>query len=109
MEVQSPKEFFEEALPSRFNPEKAEGIDIIAQLNISGADGGHWTIKIKDKQLQVTEGTHPEPNITLKFTDSDLMDIVNKKLKPEKAFFTGRIQFKGNIATALKLKDAGLF
>jgi putative sterol carrier protein len=35
------------------------------------------------------------------------MDMVNEKLSAEKAFFTGKIQFKGNIAVALKLKDAG--
>jgi putative sterol carrier protein len=107
--VQSPKEFFEKDLPLQFKPEKADGIDVIAQLNISGVNGGNWTVLIKDKKLQVKEGIHPEPQITLKFTDNDFIDIVNKKVSAEKAFFTGRVQFKGNIAMALKLKDAGLF
>ena len=35
------------------------------------------------------------------------MDLIKKRLSAEKAFFTGRIQFRGNIATALKLKEAG--
>jgi putative sterol carrier protein len=39
--------------------------------------------------------------------ENDFMDMVNEKLSAEKAFFTGRVQFKGNIATALKLRDAG--
>ncbi|MCW4002551.1 MAG: SCP2 sterol-binding domain-containing protein [Candidatus Bathyarchaeota archaeon] len=109
MEAQTAKEVFEKDLPSRFKSEKAEGIDVVAQLNISGAKGGNWTVLIKDKKLQVKEGTHPEPQITLNFTDADFIDIVNKKISAEKAFFSGRIQFKGNITTALKLKDAGLF
>lgn len=107
MEVQTPKQFFEEALPERFNPEKAKGIDVTAQVNITGPDGGNWTVIIKDQKLQVTEGTHPAPSLTLKINEKDLMDIVNDNLSAEKAFFTGRIQFKGNIAMALKLKDAG--
>ena len=37
----------------------------------------------------------------------DFLDLVNDKLSAEKAFFTGKIQFKGNIAVALKLRDAG--
>jgi putative sterol carrier protein len=37
----------------------------------------------------------------------DFLELVNGKLSAEKAFFTGRIQFKGNIAVALKLRDAG--
>jgi putative sterol carrier protein len=107
MEAQTPREFFEKVLPERFKPEKAEGIDVIAQLNVSGPEGGSWTVTVKDKKITVTEGTHPSPNLTLKMSYSDFMDMVNDKLSAEKAFFTGKIQFKGNIAVALKLRDAG--
>jgi len=107
MEVETPKQFFEEALPERFNPEKAKGIDVIVQVNITGPSGGNWTVIIKDQKLQVSEGPQPAPTLTFKINEKDLMDIINHKLSAEKAFFTGRIQFKGNIAIALKLKDAG--
>jgi sterol carrier protein 2 len=107
MESKTPREFFEKEAPARFKPEKAKGIDSIAQLNVTGIEGGSWTVIIKDQKLTITEGTHPAPVLTLKMTDSDFMDLVAGKLSAEKAFFTGRIQFKGNIAVALKLKDAG--
>jgi putative sterol carrier protein len=107
MEAKTPKEFFEKALSSRFKPDKAAGIDVVAQLNLTGFNGGNWTVIIRDQKLQVTEGTHPSPSLTLKIVENDFMDIVNGKLSAEKAFFTGRIQFKGNISMALKLKDAG--
>jgi putative sterol carrier protein len=107
MEVKTPREFFEKALPIRFKPEKAAGIDVVAQLNVTGPEGGNWTINIKDQKLQVTEGTHPSPNLTLKMNENDFLDMVNGRLSAEKAFFTGRVQFKGNISAALKLRDAG--
>jgi putative sterol carrier protein len=107
MEAQTPREFFEKDLPQRFNPEKAANVDVTAQVNITGPDGGEWVVTIKDQKLQVKEGTEPSPPLTLKMNENDFMDIVNKKLSAEKAFFTGKIQFKGNIALALKLKDAG--
>ncbi len=107
MESKTPREFFEKVLPLRFKPEKAVGIDVTAQVNITGPDGGEWTVTIKDQKLQVTEGTQPSAPLTLKFNEKDFMDIVNDKLSAEKAFFTGRIQFKGNVSLALKLKDAG--
>ncbi len=106
MEAETPRQFFEEALPERFNPEKAKGIDVIVQVNITSS-GGNWTVIIKDQKLQVSEGIHPAPTLSLKINEKDLMDIISHKLSAEKAFFTGRIQFKGNIAIALKLKDAG--
>jgi putative sterol carrier protein len=107
MEAKTPKEFFEKDLPARFKPDKAAGIDVIAQLNLTGINGGEWVVTLKDQKLQVTEGTHPSPSLTLKMAENDFMDIVNGKLSAEKAFFTGRIQFKGSISMALKLKDAG--
>jgi putative sterol carrier protein len=106
-QAETPQEFFEKILPARFKPEKAEGVDVIAQLNVSGPEGGSWTVTVKDQKIQVTEGIHPSPNLTLKMSLDDFLDLVNGKLSAEKAFFTGKIQFKGNIAVALKLRDAG--
>jgi len=39
--------------------------------------------------------------------EQDFLDLVNGKMGAEKAFFSGKVQFKGNIALALKLKEAG--
>ena len=107
MEAQNPKEFFEKGLPARFKPEKATGVDVVAQINVSGPEGGSWTVTVKDQKMQVTEGIHESPNLTLKMNQNDFMDLINGKLSAEKAFFTGKVQFKGNIAVALKLRDAG--
>jgi putative sterol carrier protein len=107
MEINTPRVFFEKALPRRFKAEKAAGIDVVAQINVTGPDGGNWTVIIKNQKLQVTEGTHPLPSLTLKMNENDFMDMVNGSLSAEKAFFTGRVHFKGDISVALKLKDAG--
>jgi putative sterol carrier protein len=107
MGVKSPREFFDNALPARFKPEKAKDIDVVTQINITGPDGGNWTVTIKDQKLQVIEGVATSPSLTLKMNEKDFMDLINERLSAEKAFFTGRIQFRGNIATALKLKEAG--
>ena len=107
MEAKTPKEFFEKELPTRFKPDKAKGIDVIAELNLSGPNGGEWTVIIKDQKLQVKEGTYPLPTLKLKMTENDFLNIVNGKLSTEKAFFTGKINFEGNLTLALKLKDAG--
>lgn len=107
MQAQTPQEFFNTILPSRFKPEKAAGINTVAQVNISGPEGGSWTVTIKDQKMTVTEGVNPNPELTLKMNPNDFLDLVNQKLSAEKAFFTGKIQFKGNIAVALKLRDAG--
>ena len=107
MEAKTPKEFFEKVLPSRFNPSKAAGVDVIAQINITGPNGGDWIVIIKDQKIEVTEGTHPSPTITIKMAETDYLNLVNGKMSGEKAFMTGKLQFKGNITIALKLREAG--
>jgi putative sterol carrier protein len=106
-EAKTPKEFFEKVLPSRFNSEKAGGIDVIVQVSIVGPNGGDWAVTIKNQELKVEEGTHPSPTLKLKMAETDYINLVNGKISGEKAFLTGKIQFKGNIALALKLREAG--
>jgi putative sterol carrier protein len=107
MEAKTPKEFLEEQLPKRFNPEKASGVNVTVQVNVTGEDGGDWTVTIKDQQLDVKQGSQSNPDLSLQMADKDFVDLVNRKMSAERAFFTGKVKFKGNIALALKLRDAG--
>ncbi len=107
MEATTPKEFFEKILPIKFNPAKAAGVDVIVQVTITGTNGGEWSVTIKNQELKVDTGLHPSPNLQLKMTEKDYLDLVNGKISAEKAFFSGKVHFKGNIALALKLRDAG--
>jgi putative sterol carrier protein len=107
MEAKTPKEFFEKILPARFKPEKARGIDVTAQVNLTGPNGGEWIVEIKEQKIAIREGTDPSPTLTIGMAEADFIDLVNDKLSAQKAFFTGKIKFKGDITLALKLRDAG--
>ena len=106
-EAKTPKDFFEKALPNRFKPEKAAGIDVTVQVNITGPNGGDWVVMIKNQRLEVKEGTHPSPTLAVKMAEADYMDLVNGRMSGEKAFLTGKLKFQGNIALALKLRETG--
>ena len=107
MEAKTPKEFFDTVLPSRFKPDKAKGIDVTAQVNLTGPSGGDWTVVIREQKIDIRNGNHPSPKLIIGMKDADFVDLVNDKLSSQKAFFTGKIKFKGDIAVALKLRDAG--
>ena len=106
-EAKTPKEFFEEVLPRRFKPDKALGIDVTVQVNITGPNGGDWVVTIKNQKLEAKEGTHPSPTLELDMAETDYMDLINGKMSGEKAFLTGKLRFKGDIGLALKLKETG--
>jgi putative sterol carrier protein len=107
MEVKTPREFFEKVLPSRFKQDKAVDIDVTVQVSIVGPNGGDWIVTIKNQQLEVKEGTLPSPTLKIKMAEKDYLDVVNGKMSGERAFFTGKLQFNGDIGLALKLKNMG--
>ena len=107
MEAKTPREFFEKVLPNRFNPSKAKEVEVTVQINITGPNGGEWIVIIKDQKLEVKEGTHPSPTLVINMAETDYMDMVNGKMSGEKAFMTGKLKFKGDIALALRLRETG--
>ncbi len=107
MQTNTPKEFFEKALPQQFNADKASGIDVTVQITITGSNGGNWIVTIRNQKIETQEGTTEAPNLALNMAENDFMDLVNRRLSAERAFFSGKVRFKGNIALALKLRDAG--
>jgi putative sterol carrier protein len=106
-EAKTPKDFFEKVLPSRFKPDKAADINVTVQVKITGPNGGNWAVTIKNQKLDVKEGTHPSPTLSLEMAETDYIDLINGKISGEKAFLTGKLRFKGNIALALKLRETG--
>ena len=108
MEASTPEEFIEKILPEKFEGEKAAGLSAVVQFNISGDNGGEWFLIIKDQKLEVTKGATDAPNITLKMKDVDYVKLVNGKLSGQKAFMSGKLKFKGDMALGMKLQQLGL-
>src|SRR3990170_1614480 len=107
MEAETPREFFEKVLPNRFKPDKTKGIDVVVQVNLTGSSAEDWTVTIRDQKIEAQNGVHPSPTLTIGMAETDFLGLVNGKLGAEKAFFTGKVKFRGNIALALRLRDAG--
>ncbi len=107
MSASTPREFFERVLPHRFKKENAEGVNVIVQVVITGTNGGNWVVTVRDQKINVREGVDPSPQLSLKMKEEDYLDLVNGKMSAEKAFFIGKVHFKGDIALALRLKEAG--
>lgn len=107
MEIQNPREFFEKVLPEKFDPEKAEGIDMVLQLNISGEGGGNWYAVIKDRKIDIQEGVHDSPKVAIDIKAKDWVKMINGKLTGERAFLAGKLKVTGEVQDALALKQLG--
>lgn len=96
------KQLFAE-IPSRFDPEAARGLFAIMQFNLSGKNGGHYYATIKEGSIEVVEGTHPSPHMTLSMTGEDYVDLATGKLNSQMAFMTGKLRIAGDMGLAVKM------
>ncbi len=108
MNIKTPSEFFEKTLPEKFDPAKAGDLNAVIQMNLTGPNGGDWTITVKDQKIVIKKANDPSPAISVKMADTDFVDLINGKLNAVSAFMSGKIQFKGSMSLGLKLIDMGI-
>ena len=86
-----------------FARERAKDLDVIIQIEV--IDDGLYYLVIRDGNLQIFSGKAADPRITLKAKLEDFIEIFERKLKPETAFFQGRLLAQGDIHFAMKMAD----
>ena len=88
-------------LQSRFNPEAAKGMDEVFQFHFSDAGSHHMVIQ--DGTLDVHEGEHDDPSVSLSMSTDTLKGIMSGDVNGMTAFMTGKLKATGNVMLATKL------
>lgn len=99
----SAKQSFE-VMPSRFNKEAAKGLNAVYQFDLSGDGGGKWHAIIKDQTIEVKEGQHASPSITISMAAQDYLDMLSGKLNGQVAFMSGKLRISGDMGLALRMQ-----
>ncbi len=86
-----------ENIPGAFQADKAAGVDVVFQFDISGPKGGSWTITVKDGSCEVTEGSHGSPTTTIKMGDDDFVKLMSGELNAMSAFTGGKLKVEGDL------------
>ena len=100
------KEIFAE-MPNRFNADAAKGMNSVIQFNLSG-DGDNasqYHAIIKDGALQVVEGVHASPSMTMTMAGQDYVDMTTGKLNGQMAFMSGKLKIAGDMGLAMKMQS----
>jgi len=84
-------------LGDSFQPDKAEGVDVVFQYRITGPGGGEWYVVVKDRKCQVFEGKHEKPTTTLIISDEDFLALIRGELNAMQAFTTARLKVEGDL------------
>ncbi len=102
----SPKSILEQEIPSRIKakPELATDVNAIVHFNVTGDNGGTWTLDLTKADDWVSTGTHGEPKMTITVSDQDFVKISQKQLNAQMAAMQGKLKFKPmDMGLAMKL------
>jgi len=107
MASDSVKDVFERHMPEKLKgkPDVVAKINSIYQFNISGPNGGQWSVDCTQPGGLVAAGTSAGAKCTVNATDADFLAIVNGKLNPQMAFMSGKLKIQGDMGLAMKLQQ----
>jgi len=102
----TPKVIFEQKLPEKLSasPEKVEGMVANYLFDISGDDGGKWTLTCDGSTAVVAEGEQGETQCTITMTSVDFVAMMGGDLNPMMAFSMGKLRVAGDIGLAIKIQ-----
>jgi putative sterol carrier protein len=85
-------------------PEKAANTNAAVAFDLSGPDGGQWTVKIADGNATVEEGIADGADATISMDGNDYVDMMTGKLNPMMAFMGGKVKVSGDLNTVMKFQ-----
>src|SRR3954465_12146254 len=75
-----------------FRADKAAGIHLKYQWELSGPDGGDWFAEVDDGKCKIDKGRVEKPDVTIVSSDKDWVAISNSKLSGWWAYISGRLK-----------------
>ena len=79
-------------LPQKAKPEVLEGLDTRFHFDISGDDGGQFTVTVKDGAMNAEEGLHGTPKCVVGASDENFMGVLKGDINPMMAVLTGKLK-----------------
>lgn len=86
-----------EKMPQSFQKEKASGLDVVFQYDITGPSGGKWYADIKNGECAVRKGEHEKPTTTIIMADEHFLELASGSLNAMQAYTSGKLKIKGDI------------
>jgi putative sterol carrier protein len=100
----SPKEWFD-SLPRIFRADQAGGFKATIEFDMTGSDGGAWTVSIGEGKIAVEQKKTEQPDCTVLISDKDFMGVLAGALDPFSAYQMGRLSIRGDMNVAMRFRE----
>ncbi|HEX8825339.1 MAG TPA: SCP2 sterol-binding domain-containing protein [Archangium sp.] len=104
--MSSAQDIIEKDIPATLQqkPELAKDINSVIHFNITGDNGGTWTLDCTKQDNWVSKGAAGEPKMTVTVSNEDFVKIRAKTLNAQMAAMQGKLKFKPmDMGLAMKL------
>jgi predicted lipid carrier protein YhbT len=91
-------------LRARFDGAAARGLAVRYQFELSGPGGGSFVAHVADGRLDLVPGPAAAADVTFRLAASDFFDVLAGCANADMLFMEERIEIKGDLALALKLR-----
>ncbi|MDE6181977.1 MAG: SCP2 sterol-binding domain-containing protein [Eubacteriales bacterium] len=88
-----------------FQPQLANGINIIIQVIINGKENFNGYFSIRNGECSYTEGISPNPDVSVLSDANVWEEVLDGKSTLQKAFMLGRLKVKGNFVLISKFEQ----
>lgn len=85
-------------------PELVDEVGAIYQFDVTGPDGGSWTVDLRETPGGVREGAADDADCVITVSQQDLEGIFGGTVDPQMAFMMGRVKVAGNFMLATRLR-----
>ncbi len=92
-------------LTNSFNPKTAGNLEASFLFDISGENGGKWSILINKGTCTLSKNEITNPSVKISMLDKDWIEIYNGSLNSQMAFMLGKLRIDGDMSLALKLQS----
>jgi hypothetical protein len=106
----TPRELFNERIPAglRNNPEKNRENPLLLQFNVSGPEGGSWTVDTLSDPPTCNPGVRSDAQCTINISDKALTELASSDPSLRgplvmKLIVEGTIDIEGDMTQAMKL------
>ena len=96
---------FFDRLPASLDRDAAEDVTVVYQFDLSGAQGGQYSVQVQNGVCTVQAGAHADPQVTISMAGDDCLKLLNGKLNVPASVMTGRLRVSGDMGLAMQLKS----